>query len=395
MFAARRLVLAVAVCCHFIITPRLAHAQPTPADSAAVLYAAAVRLDAEGNGDLAVELLAFLRRAYPGTPAAARAEQMLSTLRTAARRSGGRAGFVVWNTIYGAWLGLAVPAAFGADNAESFGAGLLIGGPAGLLASKYIADHRAIGSGQAIGTSFGSIWGTWQGIGWREVLDIGTETDEVCFDPGTGPICQDVERDSDTAPFAAALLGGAAGLVAGGLLGRHSSPGDVTLAAFGGLWGTWYGSAFAAIADVNGSDHQLTWALIGGNAGLLGAALAAGGTEMSAGRVWVIGAAGLAGGVAGVGMDLLFQVDDSRGAVLIPTITSAAGLIAGALLTHDRPTTNLGAGPALQPALVNLADGRPRLGVPMPIPTVERVLDGTGDYRPGLGLRVSILSGRF
>jgi len=78
-----------------------------------------------------------------------------------------------------------------------------------------------------------------------------------------------------------------------------------------------------------------------------------------------------------------------------PPPASSAGLIAGALLTHDRPTTDLGAGPALQPALVNLADGRPRLGVPMPIPTVEHRRDVAGDDRPALGLRVSILSGRF
>ncbi len=112
------------------------HAQETPADTAAILVSVARGLDIEGRRDLAEELLRYVMEHYPGTAAAQEAQQLLEALVGIRQAGSGRVQFVVWNTVFAIWLGLAVPAAFGADEPEPFGAGLLLAGPSGFLVSR-------------------------------------------------------------------------------------------------------------------------------------------------------------------------------------------------------------------------------------------------------------------
>ena len=64
----------------------------------------------------------------------------------------------VFGTLYGSWLGIAVPAAFGAEGPEAYGAGLLIGGPGGLVGSRAMQRARPMSEGQARAISWGGIW---------------------------------------------------------------------------------------------------------------------------------------------------------------------------------------------------------------------------------------------
>ena len=86
------------------------------------------------------------------------------------------------------------------------------------------------------------------------------------------------------------------------------------------------------LADLEGDD-LLAATLLGGNAGLVGGALITPGLGWGRNRWRVVSAIGLLGGVAGAGIDLLFQVDDEKAAIATPLLTSALGLALGASLT--------------------------------------------------------------
>jgi len=360
-----------------VMAPRI-EAQATRADSAAILLEATRRLELDGENAAAQELMDLIVRHFPGTPAAAEAELTLTASRSQNLERSGRASLIAFSTLYGGWLGVAVPAAFGANEPEPFGAGLLIGAPLGFFASKAIVDRYPMSSGQATLTGFGARWGTWQGIGWREVLGIGSRTDE--------------------APFTAGIVGGLAGLVTGGLLAQklHPSHGAATMVELGSLWGGWYGLAGAVVADVQEDNAALTWALMGSNVGLVASALAARSWEMGAGRARIISAAGLAGGVAGLGLDLLMNVDDETVAVLIPTVTSALGLVAGGFMTQrfdsGTPTPNSA---TAHLGLVSLNSGQWSIGLPAIEPAKMVLPDRMRGLKPGLGARVSVFSAEF
>lgn len=381
---------AVALSATLLSTPVCLRAQVTRSDSAAVLLDAASRLRARGDSETARRLLVFIVQTYDGTQAAAEAAVWLGTMRRVTDAGSGRAGLTVWNTLFGAWLGVAIPAALGSESEEAFGAGLLIGAPLGFFGTKAFTAEHSVSSGQAITAAFGSMWGTWQAVGWRSVLDIGSET--RC-DAYSGYCWEDTPEE---APFTAAVLGGLAGIAAGGAVAaaRNPTAGDATLVMWSSFWGTWYGLAAGVLADAEG-DALLTWELMGGNVGLIASAFATRAWTGNAGRVWVITAAGLAGGLAGVGIDLLGSVEDEKTAILIPALTSAAGLAIGTAITQSH--SNGFDEPDLEAtgALVNLNAGDWSLRLPLPLPTLLSHRTRDGRMRAALGVQIPLLAGRF
>lgn len=358
--------------------PRTAAAQATRADSAAVLVEAARRLAAEGERDVAATLLRYVIRWYADTPVAQDAARRLASADRAGAAGSGRTGFIVTNTLIGGWLGIAVPLALGAEEPAPFGAGL-IGGPAvGLLGSLYYSKSHPITSGQTAAYRWSFLWLSWQGyvflrltgIGYPEYTDPSTET-----------------------TFAALVLGGAAGIGTGLALTRIDlPPGDVALVQDASAWGTGFGAALSILIAPN-ADPSTTavfgWMAAAGNGALLGAIPLARAWRPTVGRVRLITLSGLAGGLIGLGVDLLADVDDEKTAVLIPTIGSVVGLGVGTALTarRDLPPLPL---PSEGRALLNF--GRDAgLGTPMPepraLPALER--DGTLGRRAALGFRIA------
>ena len=98
----------------FFATPEL-QAQTSRADSAAILLEATRRLELEGEYEAARELLDLIIRHFSGTPAATEAEQALVENNAQDHEKSGRSSLIVFNTLYGAFLGVAFPAAFGAE----------------------------------------------------------------------------------------------------------------------------------------------------------------------------------------------------------------------------------------------------------------------------------------
>jgi len=365
-------------------------AQVSRADSAAVLLDAAQAFRARGETRVADQILRMILRRFPDTPAAEIARGGTEETRRELEAGGGKTGFVVWNTLYGSFLGLAVPAALGADEPEAFGAGLLVGAPLGFFASKAYANSRNLTAGQSGLISFATFWGTWQGFGWQDVFDIGNSY-AICEGIPEGGCGQNT---SDTAPWAAGVIGGLAGLGTGLYFGRNDiSSGTSSLIFNAALWGTWYGTAFGVLTDIE-DDDLLAAILLGGNAGILAAIPAAKAWRPSTNKVRLVSIAGVAGGVAGLGLDLLFNVDSDKAAVGIPTATATIGLVAGALLFKDR-NGGTDAGPSdFQNSLLSLGE-RPRWGVPIPMPTRIHfeAANGTRTWHPGV--RLMLVSGTF
>lgn len=373
------------------VPARPAAAQVTAADTAAVLYQVAEQLAAGGERTLAQQLLRLIVRDYPGTPVAEEAARRLAELRSRDDETSGRVELTVWGTIYGAWLGLAVPWALGAESPEPFGAGLLIAAPTGLAAARAFGRSGPLSLGQARVIRWGSIWGTWQGIGWREVLDIGDE--EFC-DPTFGCF----SSNADLAPVAAAVLGGLTGIGITAALARSRtiSAGTASVVELSSIWGTWFGISSGVVLNVDeNEDGLLTHTLLAGNLALITAALIAPKIDMSVGRARLISVAGLGGALVGLGLALLSDVEDEGVAFGIPMITSAAGLIAGVSLTRNHDREGTGDQDASGTALLNLREGRLSLGAPIPTPTLLRG-SPRGDPRAWTpGVRVSLLEARF
>jgi hypothetical protein len=367
-----------AIACFVVVAfaPHTIHAQQTGADSAQAVLNAAVVLEREGQSDMARDLMRYLVRRWPDSPAAATARARFPTLPVESLGGFGRTSFVAYHVLFGAFLGVAIPAAFNSDGPEAYGVGLLLGAPLGFFGSRAIAKNPAMTDGQAGIIQFGSFWGTWQGFGWQSVLNIGE--DEICDEFG---YCY--SNGSDTAPWAMAVAGGLAGFGAGLLAARSPVPGGTSSLIFhSSLWGTYFGIAAAVLlGDENDSDDDvLTAALIGGNVGLLLAIPAAKAWKPTSSRVRVASAAGLAGGIAGLGVVLLASVEDTEGAIAITTAGVTVGLIAGAALGKDKSDRLARISVPLAPALVS-GVGKPRLGIPVPYPRKGGVGFSLVDYR--------------
>ncbi|HET9983064.1 MAG TPA: hypothetical protein VFQ38_05745 [Longimicrobiales bacterium] len=382
------------------LAPSAARAQ-TPADSAAILLDAAGRLERAGRGESARALLAQIRDRFPGTAAAAEADRLLVTVRpgapgaaprAVAGESSGKTELIVWGTLYGLWLGAAVPAAVGADKPGPYGAGLILGGPAGYAASRTYAETFEVTEGQARAVTFGGTWGTWHGLALAYILDLGRDH---CAGAPPGEPCFASNDPSGKAVFTSMILGGLAGIGIGGVIadGRPIAPGTATAVNFAALWGAAYGSGVAWLFGADDRHPVLTGALVGGDAALALAALTSPHWTLSRERARLISITGLAGLLVGVGADLLLQSDSKQVNVLIPMTTSLAGLAAGTSWTRAMDRGRGGGGGGGGAGALLEMDGRElHLAAPTPMPTLLRRDDRRG-AEPGIYLPV--LRARF
>ena len=351
--------------------PHTARAQATRTDSAAILLDAARRLDVEGKRAASDAVLDYILRHFGDTPAAAEAKTRLVGRPAEPERSG-RLELLAWGAIDGAWLGVAIPLAFGATGTAPYGIGLIAGGPVGFFIAKSYADAARPTLGQARAITFAFEWGTWQTIGWLAALTSG-------------------EVRSETA-FASMVAGGVGSAVFAATWGRHRTipAGVMTAVQHGAYWGTWFGMMAWPILGLEG-DAGLRLGLAAGDAGLLVAALTAP-KDITPGRVWLTTAAGIAGIAVGGGLDLLIQPSDGKVAAAIPVATSAVGLLAGVALAKGAESVRsaqvpVRSGPEVS-ALLQVDEGGARLGVPFPVPTLVPVGERGPRrlYRPALAV---------
>ena len=373
--------------------PRPASAQLTRADSAAVLLSAAEDFANRGADDIAEALYRHILERFPGTVAAETARTRLEVVTGRQSQAGGEVELKVWSSLYGLWQGVAIPLAASADDAEVYGLGLLVGGPAGFLIGRAMARSRPRSLGQARAITWGGTWGAIQGGGWALALDLGTA--ERGYD---GRVYGDDE--STEAAIGAMIVGGAAGIAGGLAMARREiTPGAATSAMLGSLWGTWFGYSTAFLMNVEG-DGLTASAMLVGNAGLVAGALAGSRMPLSRGRARLISVGGLVGAFGGLGIVLIGQPDGDKTIMATILASSIAGLALGAAGTRDDrgesdPSENLEAAASLTPpgALLNWSDGDWALSTPLPTPALEPT--GRNDGRDGLVWKVPLLKVRF
>ncbi len=379
--------------------PQTAWAQSARADSAAVLLETAADLEQRGEDHAAETLYGYIVDRFGGTAAAEAARQWLAEASAEASLGGGETELKVWATTYGIWLGVAVPVSLGAEDSEPYGAGLVTGAPGGFYGARAYSRARPLSLGQARAITWGGTWGALQGMALANALNLGAPErygSDVSYD----------DDSSTRAIFATMIAGSAVGIGSGMLAARREiRPGTATSATLGSLWGSWFGLAASVLTDL---DEEATWTtmMIGGNAGLVGGALAGSRLPLSRSRARLISVGGLIGGVGGLGIVLLADLDDEDAVMSVALAGSVAGLALGGILTrgHDaerdmsQNAQNGAAGPATG-ALVNRADGRWSLSAPLPSPSLDPALRGAGRGgvadRGGVAWKVPLLKVRF
>lgn len=384
-----RAFVVVALLLTAIAAPAYAQEPITRADSAEVLVGTAERLRAQGADELAEALARLVERRYADTPAFARAVALLGDAEVGRVSRGGRIGLVSFTTLYGAWLGVAVPLMFEADRAEAYGLGLLTGAPLGFFAGRLYASRHSVTGGDAGVVAWGGLWGTWQGAGWMLALGDGEE----CGDFGC------VDRDPDgNETVGASVAGGLLGMGAGMVAAQRADigGGTSTMLSWGSLWGTGAGLVGAVLFELGDDDEPLVAALLGGDAGLASMAVLAPKWDMSTGRAWLVNAGGVMGAAIGGGLLLLMPPNDEKVAVLFPTVGAAMGLGIAAHRTRDMDEGRMRQGMLRNPAhesvaLLTLRDGHWHVAPPLPAPAL------LGDARAAreVGARVQLLDARF
>ena len=331
-----------------------------------------------------------------GSPRAATAQEAAPDSVIA---SDGATELKVWGTLYGIWLGAAIPVALDVSSERAAGFAILVGGPTGFLAARAVTRARPLTKGQAGAITLGGSWGTWQGMGWSIV---------ALWD----------EEDLGRRIVTSSIMGGLAGIAVGYGVSRKEIPDGLSLSVeFASLWGTWFG--FLTSYLIHASDEEdcydeydypdycdyeddytgraiLAGTLLGGNAGLLGMAYAGRDWGLSVSRARIISLAGIMGAVGGLGIQLLGEVDGGRPAAALYLATSALGLGMGVYATReDSPAETASARPPalLGGSLLNRTGGRWSVSLPLPSPVPRPEVSPRA--RRGVTWRIPLLHLRF
>ena len=186
-----------------------------------------------------------------------------------------------------------------------------------------------------------------------------------------------------------AVIGGLAGIATGAIVAKKPvSSGVASLAQGASTWGSIYGAMAAAAVTEELDDAALASALIVGNVGLLAGAALASKYDVSRNRTRVITLGALLGLVAGGGVDLLVQPDDSRVGFGIPLVASMVG--AGIAINSTRGDRASDFEPEEANSLLAWRDGQLMIGTPMPLPAMLPFEDENGrpSWRPGLSMEL-------
>jgi hypothetical protein len=201
------------------------------------------------------------------------------------------------------------------DEPEMIGlVGCITGPLGGLAGSMKLTRNMKLSDGQTSLITFGGAWGIWQAVGTAIVADA--EYKGI---------------------IGASMAGGVVGLGVSGLLvrNRYITPSSATTIRFGGIWGTWFAICGAMSANLEDSDDVLTYSMIGGDVGLITAALLSPKLKMSNARARLINISGIVGTLYGLGTNVLFEVDSKRDFWNILGVGGVLGLVAGSYFTRN------------------------------------------------------------
>lgn len=252
--------------------------------------------------------------------------------------SAARASLVVVQTLHGAAQGVLL-CAIGDCSGQGYAAVSLLGAGAG-AASSLLLTRGGVTDGQAAVINSGTVWGFWFGIATLLAFDL----------------------DGDNA-FGAAILGGAGFTGVGVLLAHLVSPtsGQVSLANSGGLWAGVVTALFVATSDSNDMKRFFAVELGATAAGILSMAILSKYVPVSRGRMLIIDAGGILGGLVGASAVYLTAGNDAGDSILVG---SGIGVLGGLALTTYL-TRNFDIADAPQVTLAPLTTPRGGTGISM------------------------------
>ncbi|WIG94803.1 hypothetical protein [Myxococcus sp. SDU36] len=256
----------------------------------------------------------------------------------APRSSAARASLVVVQTLHGAAQGVLL-CAIGDCSGQGYAAVSLLGAGAG-AASSWLLTRGGVTDGQAAVINSGTVWGFWFGVATLLAFDL----------------------EGDNA-LGAAILGGAGFTGVGVLLAHLVSPtsGQVSLANSGGLWAGVVTALFLATSDSNDTRGFFAAELGATAAGILSMAILSKYVPVSRGRMLLIDAGGILGGMVGASAVYLTAGNDAGDAILLG---SGIGVLGGLALTTYL-TRNFDLPDAPQVTLAPLTTSRGGTGVSM------------------------------
>ncbi|RKH62999.1 hypothetical protein [Corallococcus aberystwythensis] len=227
---------------------------------------------------------------------------------------GARASLTVVQTLHGITQGILLCEISDCQDTRAYVAVSLLGGGAG-AAISLLATRSGMTQGQAAAINSGTVWGFGFGL-----ASIGSF---------------DLDGDSSTG----AVMAGALGFTGLGILVAElarPTAGQVSLANSGGLWS----GVVAALlmATQSNSDTRAFFGIEQGvvGAGLVTFALVSRNLDISRGRVLLIDAGGILGGLVGLSALFLALDDDHGDALLVGTAVGVvAGLGTATFLTRD------------------------------------------------------------
>lgn len=277
--------------------------------------------------------LARTRLAEAPAPAPAAPEAELAApqdLRSELPTRLARAELVSIQTLHGATQGLLLCASADCSDGRAIAGSALAGAAVGLGVSLLVFPE-GVRPGQALAINSGSAWGAIYGVMFNELVDDSS---------GDG----DVPR---------VMLSMAAFTGAGALAAQAWQPaaGQVSMVNSGGLWaGVLTGLLLSTGEDVDDRTF-FGMELTALSAGMVGMGIAAAGHPVSRGRMLVIDAGGILGGLAGAAAVYFADQDPGDGLALGTAVGVGAGLAATTLLTRNFDAPELPEGVALLPQL--------------------------------------------
>ncbi|MBZ4418739.1 hypothetical protein [Myxococcus sp. RHSTA-1-4] len=283
----------------------------------------------------ATELLRLARtRLIPGGRLAAAAA---SELGPEGRSDSALAAMTVVQTLHGAAQGVLL-CAIAECSGQAFAGASVLGAGAGAASVLLLAKEHGVTSGQAAAINSGTVWGFWFGIASLLALDL--EGDEA---------------------IGAAMLGGAGFTGVGIALALVARPtaGQVSMANSGGLW---TGAVTALLLATSDSDDTQTFFAVelgATAAGIVVLGVLSNTFTVSRGRMLIIDAGGIIGGLLGAAATYVAAGDDAGDSILVG---SAVGVVGGLALTTYL-TRNFDAPEAPQATLTPALLGRDGMGV--------------------------------
>ncbi|NBD10580.1 MULTISPECIES: hypothetical protein [Corallococcus] len=227
---------------------------------------------------------------------------------------GARASLTIVQTLHGVTQGILLCSIAHCVDTRAFVGMSLLGGSAGAAASLLLT-RGGLTLGQAAAINSGTVWGFGFGL-----ASIGS-----------------FELESDAATRA--VMVGALGFTGLGILVAefaHPTAGQVSMANSGGLWAGVVAALLMATQDSN--DTRAFFGIEQGvvGAGLITFALLSRDLDISRGRVLLVDAGGILGGLVGLSAMFLVLGDNHGDAILVGTAVGAvAGLGTTLFLTRD------------------------------------------------------------